>query len=39
MFVFWLMGSFAKNSSYQNVLILFILVLAAGIPLFLMRWQ
>jgi iron complex transport system permease protein len=37
--VFWLMGSFAKNSSYQNVLILFILVLAAGIPLFLMRWQ
>jgi iron complex transport system permease protein len=37
--VFWLMGSFAKNGSYQNVLILFILLLAGGIPLYLLRWQ
>jgi len=37
--VFWLMGSFAKSGSFENVLILFLVVLLGGIPLFLMRWQ
>jgi iron complex transport system permease protein len=37
--VFWLMGSFAKSGSYGNVLIMFIVLLAGSIPLYLMRWQ
>ncbi|MBN2075388.1 MAG: iron ABC transporter permease [Dehalococcoidales bacterium] len=37
--VFWLMGSFAKCGSYSNVLILVGVVLLAGIPLYLTRWQ
>ncbi len=37
--VFWLMGSFAKCGSYENVMILVIAVLIGGIPLYLLRWK
>jgi iron complex transport system permease protein len=37
--VFWLMGSFAKCGSYSNVLLLLILILVGGIPLYLTRWK
>jgi len=37
--VFWLMGSFAKSGSYENVLILVLAMLIGAIPLFLTRWQ
>ncbi|MGD9157640.1 MAG: iron ABC transporter permease [Desulfobacteraceae bacterium] len=37
--VFWLMGSFAKCGSYQNIIILAVVLLAGSIPLFLNRWQ
>ncbi len=36
---FWLMGSFAKSGSYKNVIVLLIIMLAAGLPLFLIRWK
>ena len=37
--VFWLMGSFAKCGSYQNIMILGAVLLIGGIPLFLNRWK
>lgn len=36
---FWLMGSFARSGNYQNILIMGGVLLVAGIPLFLTRWQ
>lgn len=36
---FWLLGSFAKNISYKNVLILFITTLLGLVPLYLLRWK
>ncbi|MDD3363371.1 MAG: iron ABC transporter permease [Syntrophomonas sp.] len=36
---FWLMGSFAKSGSYKNVLVLLIIMLITGLPLFLLRWK
>ena len=36
---FWLMGSFSKSVSYQNVKILLVTFLLGGIPLLLTRWR
>ncbi|MGD9474269.1 MAG: FecCD family ABC transporter permease [Eubacteriaceae bacterium] len=36
---FWLMGSFARSGNYQNILIMTVILLIAGTPLFLTRWQ
>jgi len=36
---FWLMGSFAKSGSFDNVRTLFIATLLGGIPLLLLRWK
>jgi iron complex transport system permease protein len=36
---FWLMGSLARTSGYDNVLTMFIIFLISIIPLFLLRWK
>lgn len=36
---FWLMGSFARSGSYQNILIMGLVLIVGGIPLLLYRWQ
>ncbi len=36
---FWLMGSFARSGSYQNILIMGLVLIIGGIPLLLYRWQ
>jgi iron complex transport system permease protein len=36
--VFWLMGSFARSGNNRNVVIMFVIFIIAGIPLFALRW-
>lgn len=36
---FWLMGSFSKSGSFDNVLTLLIATLLGGVPLLLLRWK
>lgn len=36
---FWLMGSFARSGSYNNIMVMGFVLLIAGIPLMLYRWQ
>jgi iron complex transport system permease protein len=36
---FWLMGTFARSNSYSSVKIMFLVLLLAATPLFLLRWQ
>jgi iron complex transport system permease protein len=37
--VFWLMGSFARSGNHRNVLVMLFVFIAAGLPLFLLRWK
>jgi iron complex transport system permease protein len=37
--VFWLMGSFARSGSYNNVLVMLISALVGIVPLMMLRWQ
>jgi iron complex transport system permease protein len=36
---FWLMGSFARSGNHRNVLVMLFVFIAAGLPLFLLRWK
>jgi iron complex transport system permease protein len=37
--VFWLMGSFARSGNHRNVIIMLLVFIVAGTPLYLLRWK